>query len=60
MDDINKLKDTINDLTLCVEMWIDGYPFDENHIYKQKELIKGANKLIGKPNSIEEITEAIK
>ncbi len=60
MDDVNKFKDIINDLTLCLEMWIDGYSFDENHIYKQKELIKKANKLIGKPNSIEEISEAIK
>lgn len=60
MIDINELKDVINDLTLCLEMWTEEYPFDENHIYKQKQLIKKANKLIGKPNSIDEIADAIK
>lgn len=52
---IEQLKNIINDLTLSLEMWIEGYHFDENHISKQKNLIKRANNLIGKPNSIEDI-----
>ena len=49
------LSDMINDLTLSLEMWIDGYPFDNNHIIKQKIMINNACLLIGKPRTIEEL-----
>ena len=45
----------INDLTLSLEMWIDGYPFDDNHKEKQKMMINNACLLIGKPRTIEEL-----
>jgi len=51
------LSDIVNDLTLSLEMWIDGYPFDENHKTKQKKLINNACLLIGKPRNIEELKE---
>lgn len=51
------LADMINDLTLSLSMWIDGYPFDEDHRYKQRDMIYRACVMIGKPNTIEELTK---
>ena len=49
------LSDMINDLTLSLEMWIDGYPFDDDHREKQKMMINNACLLIGKPRTVEEM-----
>ena len=49
------LTSVINDLTLSLEMWIDGYSFDEDHICKQRQLIDNSCRLIGKPRSMEEL-----
>ena len=49
------LASIINDLTLSLEMWIEGYPFDDNHKVKQLRLINEACVLIGKPRTIEEL-----
>lgn len=49
------LKDTINDLTLSLSMWHAKYPFDEDHIYKQKIMINNASILIGKPRTEDEM-----
>ena len=49
------LSSAINDLTLSLELWIDGYPFDEDHKAKQKMLIDRACMMIGKPRTIEEL-----
>ena len=51
------LSDIINDLTLSLEMWIDGYPFDDDHICKQRDMIDNACLLIGKPRNMEELVE---
>jgi hypothetical protein len=53
------LKNIINDLILCLSMWIEDYPFDNNHISKQKDLINKAYRAIGTPISMEEMTVAI-
>lgn len=57
MTETEKLKSIINDLTLALEMWIDGYPFDDDHKHKQKILINEACVAIGKPRSIKELIE---
>lgn len=56
---VKVLEDIINDLTLALEMHINGYPFDEHHKIKQLRLIDEASKLIGKPRTIEELKEMI-
>ena len=53
------LSNMINDLTLSLEMWINGYPFDEDHKIKQKMMIDNACLLIGKPRDIEELKEMV-
>lgn len=50
-----KLSDVVNDLMLTVGMYIEGYPFDEHHKIKQKELNDYACRLIGKPTTINEL-----
>lgn len=52
---IKQMKYTINDLTLSLSMWHGKYPFDEDHIYKQKIMINNASVLIGKPRSEHEL-----
>lgn len=54
------LSSMINDLTLSLGMWIDGYPFDDDHKEKQKMMINNACLLIGKPRTIEELKEMMK
>lgn len=49
------LGNTINDLTLSLSMWIEGYPFDKNHKAKQKQMIDNACVMIGKPRTTEEL-----
>ena len=56
-DHVKQLQDTINDLTLSLEMWLGDYPFDDDHKYKQKQMINNACVLIGKPRTIEELKE---
>ena len=51
---IGVLGDAIDDLTLALSQWIDGYPFDEDHKYKQRKLVDHACALIGKPRTIKE------
>ena len=51
------LADMINDLTLALSMWIDGYPFDDDHKCKQRDLIYRACVMIGKPNTMEELAK---
>ena len=53
------LSSMINDLTLTLGLWIDGYPFDEDHIEKQKRMVDNACLLIGKPRTIEELKEML-
>jgi hypothetical protein len=57
---VERLKDTINDLTLSLSMWIGGYPFDEDHKTKQLIMIDNDCLLIGKPRTIEELKEMMK
>ena len=52
-----QLQDTINNLTLSLEMWLDDYPFDDDHKIKQKRMIDNACVLIGKPRTIKELKE---
>jgi hypothetical protein len=52
---IEWLSSTINDLTLTLSMWHGKYPFDEDHIYKQKIMINNASVLIGKARSEDEM-----
>ena len=52
---IKELQDTINDLTLSLASWIEGYPFDGHHIFKQTIMIDHACVIIGKPRTIEEL-----
>ena len=47
----------INDLTMSLEWWIGGYPFDDDHICKQRDMIDNACLLIGKPRNMEELVE---
>lgn len=54
-----ELKNIINDLTLALELWIDGYPFDEDHKKKHRILINRACLLIGKPRSIAELKKML-
>ncbi len=60
MTEIDNLKSLINDLTLALEMWIDGYPFDEDHKAKQRMLINRASFAIGKPRNIKELIKMAK
>jgi hypothetical protein len=59
MTEIDNLKDIINDLTLALEMWIEGYPFDEDHKVKQRILINRACFAIGKPRSVAELVSML-
>jgi len=54
---IEQLQNTINNLTLSLEMWLEDYPFDDDHKAKQKQMIDNACVLIGKPRTIEELKE---
>lgn len=56
----SKYASIINDLTLSLSMWIDGYPFDDDHKAKQREMIDNACVMIGKPRTIEELAEMIR
>lgn len=49
------LKNMINDLTLSLSMWHGKYPFDADHIYKQKIMINNASILIGRPRTDNEL-----
>lgn len=53
------LKSIINDLILVIEMYIHGYSFDENHIFKQKRLIEYSSLLIGRPRTIKELEKMV-
>lgn len=53
------LKNIINDLVLSLNMHINDYPFDNNHIAKQKELIIKAYRAIGTPIDMEEMAAFI-
>lgn len=55
----NPYASVINDLTLALEMTLDGYRFDEDHREKQRALIERSCVLIGKPRSIEELGRMI-
>lgn len=59
MSEIEELKDIINDLTLVVEMYIAGYPFDEDHKAKHHILVNKACSMIGKPRSLAELVTMI-
>lgn len=56
---IKWLSNSINDLTLSLSMWHDEYPFDDDHIYKQKILINNASLLIGKARTKDEMVHMI-
>ena len=38
----------INDLALSLEMWLNGYPFDHDHIVKQRAMVDNAHRMIGR------------
>jgi hypothetical protein len=59
-DLLYELSNTINDLTLVVDLYTDNYPFDEHHKKKHKKLSIHASKLIGKPTNEEELREFIR
>jgi len=59
MTEIEDLKSIINDLTLVVEMYIDNYPFDEDHKAKHRILVNEASFMIGKPRSIKELIKIL-
>ena len=44
----SELLDILNDLILGFGMYIDGYPFDEDHKKKQKKLLLRANLILNK------------
>lgn len=54
-DEVIYLKNIINDLVLSLNIHISGYPFDDNHITKQKELILRSYRAIGTPTTMEEM-----
>jgi len=56
---IERLADVINDLTLALELWVEGYPFDEDHKEKHRKLNEYACRLIDKPVTIEELTQMV-
>ena len=49
------LADMINDLTLSLELWLDGYEFDDEDPIKLRRLLNRACVLIGKPRTMEEL-----
>ena len=49
------LSSAINDLTLSLELWLDGYQFDEEDPIKLNNLLDFACVLIGKPRTVEEL-----
>ena len=53
------LENIINNLILALNMHINDYPFDDNHITKQKELINRGYRAIGTPITMEEMKVAI-
>lgn len=53
------LENIINDLILALSMHIHDYPFDDNHITKQKDLIIKAYRAIGTPIDMEEMKVAL-
>lgn len=53
------LEHIINDLILSLSMWINKYPFDENHITKQKQLINRGYRAIGTPINDDEMIVAL-
>jgi predicted transcriptional regulator with HTH domain len=48
-DEMKKLEDIINDLTLVVGMYIRDYPFDDDHKVKQQILVNYAHLMIDTP-----------
>lgn len=54
-DEVIYLKNIINDLVLALNFYINGYPLDDNHIAKQKELIIRSYRVLGTPITIEEM-----
>lgn len=57
---LDDLSNAINDLTLVVDLYADGYAFDEHHKQKHKKLTVAASRLIGKATTIEELKKASK
>ncbi len=53
--DWEHLSQTINDMIMSLRLWINDYPFDDNHIAKQKTMIDNACLLIGAPRTVEEL-----
>ena len=49
----------INDLWLALSMYVDGYPFDEDHREKHRELILRAQRAIGIPDDIEDYLKIV-
>jgi hypothetical protein len=58
-DNIIYLENIINDLILVLSMHIQDYPFDDNDITKQKDLIIKGYRAIGTPINMEEMSVAI-
>jgi len=54
-----KFHHAINDLTLTVAMYVENYPFDEDHKKKHNKMVEIYSKLIGKPTTIEELMDSI-
>lgn len=56
----SKYANMINDLTLSLSMWMNDYPFDDDHKTKQRILMDNACAMIGKPRTIEELVEMVR
>jgi len=51
------LSDTINDLTLSLGLWLDGYEMDAEDPEKLRQSLDRACLLIGKPRTMVELVE---
>ena len=54
-----QLSDMINDLTLVMGLWLDGYHFDDDDIVKYRALLSRACALIGKPQTMVELVQML-
>lgn len=61
---LNELDDytgnLINDLWCALALYVEGYPFDENHREKHLILIQRAQIRLGIPETLEELVEMLK
>ena len=56
---IEHLRKIVNDLVLIVRMYHNEYPFDEDHITKQKDVISTACCVAELPETIEDVAKCL-